>query len=590
MHGLCAGLLSEFFRTFHPAWISKKTFMPSGKRKISRRKKIRKFLRVTGAVLGVALIAVVFYFAATAGPRSPDAAPRQVTVDSAMADESRELFARFERAVGEGTPDENEMEMLRRAITLQRDFNSAAGSVGLEHRRHLEEMEARLSNYQARELAERSREAEEEADAHEGEGRATEALAAVERAWELQREINSRHGRSSYRDTGREARLQLRKMTMETEPVHRRSMELETLGLAAAESRDWADARRLLNEASALQKQINDTGRRNRFHDSSRLDRLNEAIAGLAVGEMSGEVDNLAERAADLEQDGRFDEAAQLFERAMLLQNQINRDHPQSPFVSLPRVSELDSARQRALSGPRLREVETALASLRSSLRAGDMPGVRGGLADANEKIRHLNELFPRSSLLDFTVRLQLDYLDNVKENLPSLQSVLLEDLVDLPGQGGARMKRTEVSQSLYQQIMNANPSRNTGAGLPVDSLTLSQARDFCRRAGWILGRPVDLPTREQFAAALDEAERGGAAAEEGKAIDAVTAGAPNAHGFIHLVGNIGQWLADEPDEGRGLVAGGRFAEPESLFREVNRNERSRSIGFRYVVAGESGE
>ena len=557
--------------------------MPSGKRKISRRKKIGKILRVTGAIFGVAAIVAVFVLAATMGPRSPDATSPQVTVDSAMADESRELFARFERAVGDGEPTDAEMEMLRRAIELQREFNLASGPVGGEHRRHLEEMETRWSNIQARGLAERSREAEVEADSLEAEGRSTEALAAVERAWELQRELNRRYGRSPYRDTGRETRLQQRKMTLETGPVHQRSMELEALGMVAVENRDWSEARRLLSEARALQRQINETGRRNRFFDGPRLDRLNRTIDGLAVGELATEVDLLAERAANLEEEGRFDEAAQLFERAMSMQNQINRDHPQSPFVSLPRVSELDTARQRALSGPRLREVEAALSSLQNSLRDGDMPGVRRDMAAANDRIRRLNELFPRASLLDFTVRLQLDYLANVVDNLPDLQMALREGLVDLPGFPGTAMLRTEVSQELYQRIMNANPSRNQGVGLPVDSLTLSQARDFTRRAGWILGHPVGLPTREEFSAALDDTELGGFEEEE-RATAGVSAGEPNSLGFIHLVGNLGQWLDDEPAENLGLVAGGRFSGRGELFREVNRNERSRSIGFRFVV------
>lgn len=156
---------------------------------------------------------------------------------------------------------------------------------------------------------------------------------------------------------------------------------------------------------------------------------------------------------------------------------------------------------------------------------------------------------------------------------------------------------QTEVSQVLYRQVMRTNPSRHPGRALPVDSVNWFEARQFCERLGWLLGRPVRLPSRDEFAIAL-----GGAAerqrlltelpAEPGKESRPMAAGRATAGGFYDLLGNLAEWL-DAADSDRGMepapVVGGSYLDGAAALAEwpdteMPRSERARHVGFRVVV------
>lgn len=565
-------------------------------RKIRFHRRVKKVLRVIAVMAGVAGIAYAFYFAATFGPRPVDAAApvaNRPQADMALVEESIRLEEQFNSTVGDRRPSEAEIELLRQAVALQREFN-AAGVVEIEHRARLDNLNQRLVRLEAQTLAERSRASEEEAAARFAAGESAEAIRSIELAWELQQRINRLPNRTEFRDLGRETSLLNQRVTMETQPLHLSSIDLENRGRAAAEEGQWSEARRLLTEARDLQARINDNGRRNPFHDRVRQERLNTALEELRAGETFGEIERMIADAQEHETAERFEQAAQLYELAMMRQNEINRNHPQSRFVSTAKVGELDAARQSALSAPQTRQLESTIIAMRAALRRGDHEAARQGIADALRISSEVAARFPRSRSISMDERIELEYLDIVQSDLPVLQTALTENLVEIGD--GWKMLRTEAPQRLYQRVMNANPSRNVGFDMPVDSLTRAQAREFCRRATWILGRQVKLPTREQYKTALGDwttegyaglirYEGGGAAAPT----NPTTSGRPNSRGFIHLIGNVSQWLDDDGDgENTAWIAGGGIAEriyADTIFRTVSPSERSRNIGFRYVVA-----
>ena len=56
-------------------------------------------------------------------------------------------------------------------------------------------------------------------------------------------------------------------------------------------------------------------------------------------------------------------------------------------------------------------------------------------------------------------------------------------------------MLATEVSPELYARVMSTNRIGNVDCSLLVDSMSWREARGFCERLGWVLGRTVRLPT-----------------------------------------------------------------------------------------------
>lgn len=568
--------------------------MGRGHKKIRRKRKLRKSLKVFGWIALVAFIGWAFWFGANIGPGKPIEGPvTEVASVSAgeLVEKSRELQTRFEAIAEERTPAADDLDILREAIAFQREHNRT-GRPTHEDRRRLDEMEERLSHFLAARLREQSDAAEERAAALRGEGNSEAAAVEYARAHELQREINQRHSRSRFRDTPRENRLEQMQVVLRIEPLSDRSREREDEGRRALIDERWNDARRYLTEARDIQVEINETARRTRFYDAGRVTGLNNRIQEIEIGEMAGEVRNLREEAAALAAGNQFNRAAELLSSALSTQQRINRQHPQSRFASTPLAAELDIELQTARSAEGAGQLAERVGRLREALASGHIVAARVEIAPAKRLAEQLFDRYPRSMHVDSELRIELEYLAIVEPGLEQMNRALREDLLDIPGIDGWKMLRTEVPQRLYQSVMNANPSRNRGPDFPVDSVTLQQAVDFCRRASWILGRPVQLITREKFTAALGEWDPADAAewvAAEGE-VREVLAGEPNSHGFYHLVGNLGQWLQPGAIEnGRGWIAGGpiQILDGEgNLFREVDRSERSSRIGFRYAVHG----
>ncbi len=545
-------------------------------------------------IAGVALIVYIFYLGATWGPGPVDADWKSSadTADRSLVEESVRLMQQFETRVGSGQPSEADLDLLRQALDKQRAFNLSRPP-SLDDRRRQDDLEKRLAHFEAKAIHDRSLAAERDAQRLLAEGQPVEAIAKIQEALDLQKRVNQDYGRTSSRDAAREGRLYQQLASIEAEPLHARSIELEGQGDKAAENSQWADARNLYSQARDFQQRINELARRSSYFSTARYQSLNDKIAALAVGERMSESLDLQARAEQHEKNGAWEQAAQLYEEAMVLQNQINRNHAQSRFVSTERVAELDAARQSALAAPQAQELDQILGQMRSALAKGDFAAARDRLAQASPIAARIAERFPKSRYASFDLRLELDYLDLVQESLPELQTLLRDSLRPIPGSDEWQMSSTLVSQKVFSRVMNANPSRNRGEELPVDSVSLEQASQFCQRASWILARPVRLPRRSEFQAALgewdpkaNESSTWHKENSDGKS-HPVNTGAPNTHGFFHLIGNLRSWLGETTEDGSAWVAGVSFAEdlPEgNLFRLIERNRREETIGFRYVV------
>lgn len=213
-------------------------------------------------------------------------------------------------------------------------------------------------------------------------------------------------------------------------------------------------------------------------------------------------------------------------------------------------------------------------------------------LAEALQKIEGTARQYPKAGGVDEALKLRIGYLNLRQAELVQIQDQLYDLLAPLPGTAHVSLLKTEVPQSLFLRVMNSNPSRNAGRQLPVDSVTWSEAEEFCRRLGWVLGATVRLPTQSEFVAATGPVKAAMAQAwlsanSSGRTQPAGQKPA-NAVGFHDLVGNVAEWLADNLDD-KGVVAGGSYADDlagvETLpTKPAVKAERVRTQGFRVVV------
>ena len=211
----------------------------------------------------------------------------------------------------------------------------------------------------------------------------------------------------------------------------------------------------------------------------------------------------------------------------------------------------------------------------------------------------------------------------------PSKEVAFLQDAGALPEEGdfenlhpvtltkGFWMARTEVTQAQWESVMGNNPSRHAGDGnLPVEQVSIKDARKFCRKAG------LQLPTEAEWEYACRAGTTGPYAgsgsldamgwyeANGGDQTHPAGQKAPNAWGLLDMHGNVEEWCEDKyqwdlgssaatdpccKNPGRrnyDLTRGGSYRDGAAACRSACRDYtlptvKYWTIGFRPVVRGE---
>jgi len=179
----------------------------------------------------------------------------------------------------------------------------------------------------------------------------------------------------------------------------------------------------------------------------------------------------------------------------------------------------------------------------------------------------------------------------------------------------GFAISATEVTQKQWSAVMGNNPSAVRGESLPVDSVSWTQATEFCRRLSEREGRTYRLPTEAEWelACRAGSSERpdpaviplvGWYADNSEGASQPVATKAPNASGLYDMLGNVAEWCLDYyaaydgafvqdprgPSAGRArVVRGGSWKNFKPALRPAARSSAPESyqlgyIGFRVVL------
>jgi tetratricopeptide (TPR) repeat protein len=359
----------------------------------------------------------------------------------------------------------------------------------------------------------------------------------------------------------------------------------------------WEPAAELLNQSIQLQQRLNREYRGTNQASISRLGRLRVKLVGIASGQDHLEIEAMANLADVRRAQGETLEAANLYEEVARLQKQLNEAYPDSPYASSERVVEFQRKSQTAQSfelGLEIEENHDLLKRLLSERRSYEAAEVIMAL---RRDLRQMQEAFPRSSLNDEALQVKVRYLNLVQNDLGYIQDRVYDALLPVPEAEGMRMLRTEVPQALYALIMGTNPSRNQGDLNPVDSVSWVEAKRFCERLSWIVGKAVRLPTENEFRQALGPLrymvleQHVWSASDANGVAQAVGTKAPFASGFYDLLGNVSEWLESQDrfeSEDAYHIGGDAQNRIEAIFtvpmRSAPRGERNRLTGFRVVV------
>lgn len=545
--------------------------------------------------LGILALVSLWYLLANVGPGRAVAtvpeAPAQPD-DPALAKikaEVEDLEKQYQVYAEANITSDEARAVLSTAVDQQRALVRAAPRGDYSAQVVLERLLASLDTLDARRASGRIEDLVKDGEAAQAAMKLDEARAAFREALDLQNRVNGSSASARLKNFVRATTLEQALVTLEVLPLQREKEDSMTRGRAAVAEERWADALAAFISARDAQDRINRDFSGSRFANLGELDRLEAEIASLNAAGVASMVDAKEKHGDDMNRAGDPVTAGDAYAEALALQQQINDRFSRSRFVSSQRVESIDIKLQTARAQPLARELERLEASITEDLRRRRVVAAEQTLPKAVEITDRLTREFPRSRAVDGALRIKLNYLVVKAPELRKMQDEAYDRLLPLVGVNDRLLLGSETPQVLYQLVMNTNPSRNPGRALPVDSVSWTDAEEFCTRLSWVLGTPVRLPTIEELRVAHGKGGGDVRSSVDGGRVGATDSGRANANGYRDLLGNLAEWVAAPAADDRAPIAGGSYLDtPETLAQfpveQRPKADRSRHIGFRFMV------
>ncbi|MBC7369249.1 MAG: SUMF1/EgtB/PvdO family nonheme iron enzyme [Undibacterium sp.] len=543
-----------------------------------------------GAALVVIAAGVSWYFIGALTQETAERA-KIAAAQVKLAARVTELEKNYRSLIAGGQVSAEAFATLDQAIATERERQQLGRTTRREDQRHLDALETERDDRLARAALPRLASLEAAAQMRREAGDLGGAVESLRTALALQRVINGGSAAARVKDYVRETRLAQALVAAEVEPLQREVQAALARATATAAQQQWAETRLAYGQARAAQVALNQKYPATRFSDTTTLNRIDQELASLQSADAAGEVVTLARRGDAAAAAGQVTVAAEAYEAARDLQAKLNQQFTRSRFASASQVEELEGKRETVLAAEALAEVKTNLEAMNAALRQRNVSAAALRVAAAQRLVEQIGRQWPRAGGAMTEVKRRLSYLNLRQADLGAIQDEVSGRLKPLATMPGLSLLTTEVPQALYARVMNTNPSRHVGRGLPVDSVSWRDAGEFCERLGWVLGRRVRLPTEAEWRVAAGQKGMaawaleisGGHSREVGKST-------ANAAGFFDLTGNLAEWL--EPAEANGATAptaGGSFLDRASILAALpvellEKSERARHVGFRFVV------
>ncbi len=546
----------------------------------------------------IALVLGGFYILSLQGPKKIDydKPPRPALEENPAWEETAREAAALKETVSqiknphEITPEQ--LAVLEKAMELQKQLiREKRGSASLKEEKEMERLQKIRDDYHGKIIFEQSRRHETQAEALMETRKWKAAASHFMKACSLQKTINDEYSRSEFRNLNRSTRLKRKHLDAMAAPEYEEIKALEKQYQEAFEAGRTEEAKNILDRAIFKAEDFIERHRGTRHAEYTMLDRLEAARMTLASSHLKNRIETHVARARELEAAGQHARAAEFYNQARQDQLLLNEEFPKSGHTSKILPEELRLKSEKAANFQLAAKIKSGNGELDAALRRGDQERIPVLLRRIRKNLELYKKQYGQSPHIEAALHEKTGFLASVEQQLPGLRESLLSKLIPAPGKPRQLLLAAEVTQRLYESVMENNPSRHRGAELPVESVSWNEAAEFCRRAGWILGRPVFLPSRELFMRAAGEPgaadirEQSWNASNSGMATHPAGVSAPNASGFYDLLGNVSEWLA-AGDGAYAVAAGGSAQDSLERIREIPleekpKKERNRFTGFR---------
>lgn len=520
---------------------------------------------------------------------SPEVAEKRAEVNN--------MVITFDGIAATREPSRDDLKILSDAIDIQIQVVRLNQAGNLTDVRRLEDLQNRYDTLQGAFMYEESVSEENLGEAALLAEDREKALQHFSRAHNLQLAIHEDYIESDFVSHRRLVGLKRRMDEIELGPRYEESVRLAQYAEQSIKVQDWDAARDFLDRALGIQKDINLNFPASKYKNVTRYSQLETLRSTVASGNLYDEVNELREVAEQLLEDGEYRKAAAKFQEAAVRQGQLNSIYDLSRFASEDELREIDVRRQSALSAKLADDIVATNEALTTALRDRRAFEAVKQAAELQQQLERMKENFPDSDRYREDLMLKASFLSLRESDIGFIQDRFFDQLIALEDIPGLLMLKTEMSQVLYERIMGTNPSRNRQPLFPVDSVTWNEANEFCERLGWMLGRPVLLPSREEIEIAIGDIRYAPLAEitwnnrNTNRETVATATSQANREGFFDLLGNVSEWTRDQDGSfsDRAFVMGGNVSDSVEKLASIPSNprpirERNRFTGFRVVV------
>ena len=559
-------------------------------------------------IISLILIPIVligfFAFLMVSGPKKIDYSSEESFSDTlevseeieAMRLKSFESEGQFEELISLRKMSENDALLLLEAIEFQEAYVKGLPYYSESAKQRLNYLKQRYDQVLSEESYQLSLEKERISQKLYDEADYVAAIKAIEEAISLQRKINESYALSSFSDVNRLAKLNRRLGYLNAYPLYKEILDYESKVDLLKDEEKWIEAGNLLTEVIEKQLYLNSEYRSSDLADGLKLNSLKIKQIKYRSTPLYLQINDLENKADALLDKGNHSIAAAFYEDAMRLQDELNESFSGSPYSSVDRINDLRRKNQTAASYELGELINTLNFEIDNDLRRRKLLLAKDKILRIVDALQRMDEEFPFSSYNDDGLKSKINFLNFIRNDVELIQDRIYVNLITVPDEPGIRMLKTEVSQALYSTIIGYNPSRFVGDLMPVESVNWKEANDFCKRLSWVMGLRVRLPKEHEYRSAIGplryvKLEKFVVSNAEEAKLTNLASKEPLGEGFYDLLGNVSEWLfSDGVFENEPVKhIGGHFNDRLNTIysvpvRMVKRNERSRLIGFRFVV------
>ena len=509
---------------------------------------------------------------------------------------SLELEGNFEEIMSLRHYTKQDLTLLQQAISYQEAYLKALPYFSISDNKRLDFLRERYDQLASEEHYLKSTQSEILSKEKYEAKYYDDAVSLLNLALEEQVLINEFYPLSSYYNINRVTQIKRTLEYYNAYPIYNEIQKLEADALTLADSKKWSDAVAIMELVVEKQLYLNSEFRSSRLADSFKVSRLKRALYKYQSEPLYQEIYKATIEADRFAQEQNYKQAAAYYEKALEQQMKLNDEFVNSPYNSRDKVKDLTVRAQTAGSYNIGEMVNSLNFKIDRDLRNRNIAEAKDKIVRISDAMQRLNEEFPRSSYNDQGLELKIKFLNFIRNDIILIQDRVYESLINVPNEPGIQIYDSEVSQGFYLTLMGGNPSRFKDDQNPVESVSWEDANKFCERLSWIMGWSVRLPKEYEFRASIGrlryiKLENHVVSYEENGGVANVKSRSPMGDGFYDLLGNISEWLYSEEayfNEPAKHI-GGHFRDSlEAIYsvplRKANRNEKSRLIGFRFVL------